>query len=84
MTRRGKQVGALRKTLASNVVRLMEQRYRDRPNKPMELAKAAGVTLSTVQRTIGAKTGASVDTVEMFAKVFGVQPFELLIPRRRL
>lgn len=73
----------MRRVLARNISRLMEERYRDHRNKPMALAKDAGVTLSTVQRTLSGITGASVDTLEVFARVFSVQPFELLIPRRR-
>lgn len=82
MKRRSKRIGTIRKVLARNVVELMKQRYRDNPNRPLALAKDARLALSSVQRTIGAKTGASVDTLEALARVFRAQPFELLIPRR--
>jgi hypothetical protein len=66
--------------LAQNINRLMDQRYKESSNRPMALAKDAGVTLSTVQRTISRETGASIDTLEAFAKVFGLAPFQLLVP----
>jgi hypothetical protein len=73
----------MRKILAQNIDWLMEQRYPDNPNRPLALAKEARVSLSSVQRTLSGQTGASVDTVEVFAKVFGVAAFDLLIPRRK-
>lgn len=79
--RRAKQIGKIRKVLARNVLELMEQRYRENPNRPLALAREARLSLSSVQRTMEARTGASVDTIEAIAKVFRVQPFELLIPR---
>lgn len=79
MRRRKKHVGKVRKVLAHNLKSLMKQRYPDHPNRPLALAKDARISLSSVQRTMEARTGASVDTIEAIAIVFGVQPFQLLI-----
>jgi methylphosphotriester-DNA--protein-cysteine methyltransferase len=79
-TRKRKTPGELREVLAQNINRLMEQRYKETANRPLALAKDAGVSLSSVQRTLSRETGATVDTVEAFAKVFGLPPFQLLVP----
>lgn len=70
----------MREVLAQNINRLMEQRYRESSNRPMALAKDAGVSLSSVQRTLSRETGASIDTVEAFARVFGLSAYQLLMP----
>jgi len=70
----------MREVLAQNINRLMEQRYKESSNRPRALAVDAGVSLSTVQRTLSREAGASVDTVESFAKVFGLQAYQLLMP----
>lgn len=70
----------MREVLAQNINRLMEQRYAASSNRPMALAKDAGVSLSSVQRTLSRETGASIDTVEAFSKVFGLSPYQLLMP----
>lgn len=70
----------MREVLAQNVNRMMEQRYRESSNRPMALAKDAGVSLSTVQRTLSREAGASIDTVESFAKVFGLSAYQMLVP----
>ena len=75
-----KTPGEMREVLAQNINRLMDQRYRDSANRPMALAKDAQVSLSSVQRTLSRETGASIDTVESFARVFGLPPFQLLVP----
>jgi hypothetical protein len=72
--------GELREVLAQNINRMMEQRYKESGNRPRALAKDAGMSLSSVQRTLSRETGASIDTVETFAKVFGLSPFQLLVP----
>lgn len=79
-TKRRKTPGEMREVLAQNINRLMESRYRESTNRPMALAKDAGVTLSTVQRTLSRETGASIDTLESFAKVFGLAAYQLLMP----
>lgn len=70
----------MREVLAQNVNRLMEERYKESANRPMSLAKDAGVSLSSVQRTLSRETGASIDTVEAFARVFGLPAFQMLVP----
>ena len=80
LTKRRKTPGELREVLAQNINRLMEQRYQANSNRPLALARDAGVSLSTVQRTLSREAGASVDTLERFSKVFGLPPFQLLVP----
>jgi len=70
----------MREVLAQNINRLMEQRYAASSNRPLALAKDAGVSLSSVQRTLSRETGASIDTVEAFSRVFGLQAYQLLMP----
>lgn len=70
----------MREVLAQNINRLMAQRYKESSNRPLALSKAAGVSLSSVQRTLSRETGATVDTVEAFARVFGLSPYQLLMP----
>lgn len=70
----------MRELLAQNINRLMEQRYKESSHRAMALAKEAGVSLSSVQRTLSRETGASIDTIESFARVFGLPPFQLLVP----
>lgn len=79
-TQKRKTPGEIREVLAQNVNRLMEQRYKESSNRPLALARGAGVSLSSVQRTLSRETGASIDTVEAFAKVFGLPPFQMLVP----
>lgn len=80
LTRKRKQAGELREVLAQNINRLMDQRYKESSNRPLALAKDAGVSLSTVQRIISREAGASIDTVEAFATVFGLPAFQILVP----
>ena len=77
-TKKRKTPGEMREVLAQNINRLMEQRYKESSNRPMALARDAGVSLSSVQRTLSREVGASIDTVEAFARVFGLQAFQLL------
>jgi hypothetical protein len=70
----------MREVLAQNINRLMEQRYQSSSNRPLALSKDAGVSLSSVQRTLSRETGASIDTVEAFARVFGLSAYQLLMP----
>lgn len=79
-TKKRKVPGELRKQLAQNLARLIDQRYRESTNRPMALAKDTGLSLSSIQRTLDCQTGATVDTLEIFAKVFGLPPFQLLVP----
>ncbi len=79
-TKKRKTPGEMREVLAQNLNRLMDQRYKENSNRPMALAKDAGVSLSSVQRTLSREVGASIDTVEAFARVFGLPAFQLLVP----
>lgn len=81
-TKKRKVPGDVREVLALNLNRLMEQRYQMSSNRPMSLAKDTGVSLSTVQRTLSREAGASIDTVEAFAKALipGLPAFQLLVP----
>jgi len=72
--------GEAREVLAQNVERLMEQRYKESSNRPMSLAKDAMVSLSTVQRTLSRAHSTQLDTIEAYARVFGLRPFELIVP----
>lgn len=72
--------GFMREVLALNITNLMQQHYRDSPNKPLKLAKEAGVSLSTVQRLINKETGATLDNIEAIAAAFQLSAYQLLLP----
>lgn len=82
LTRKRRAPGQLREVLAQNINRLMEQRYAAVANRSLALAKDAGVSLSTVQRTLSREASATVDVVEAFAKALlpGLPSFQLLVP----
>lgn len=79
-TRKKKIPGIMRGVLAANVMALMTQEFSERDNKPLALAKAAGLSLSSVQRTLSGETGASIDTIERIALALGVSPYQLILP----
>lgn len=79
-TRKVRVPGQMRVVLAENVSRRMEERYWNSRNKPMALAKEAGVSLSTVQRLLSKEQATTIDTIEAVAGVFGLQAFQLLAP----
>lgn len=69
--------------LSRNVVASMSQKWPQLANKTARekaLAKAAGVTPSTIQRIIGCQTAANVDTLESIAEALGTTPGALLTP----
>lgn len=69
--------------VADNVLRLMTQKYALHSNRHRALADAAGVSLSTIQRLVlstPAPNEARLETIEHVAKVFDMEPFQLLIP----
>lgn len=72
--------GFMRTILAGNVSRLMDHQYRDSSNRPMALAKDAGVSLSTIQRVLSKESGATLDNIEAIAAAFDVSVYQLLIP----
>ena len=48
--------------------------------KNKALARAAGTTLSQIQRILACEVGTSIDIVESLARVFEVRPQDLLTP----
>lgn len=72
--------GFMRHILADNAKKLMALHYRDSPNKPMALAKDAGLSLSTVQRILAGQTGATLDNIESLAAAFQASAYQMLIP----
>ena len=71
--------GLLRSVVANNVRRLMRDKYAQRDNMPMALAKDAGTSLSTIQRILVGDHGASIDTLEGVARAFRIEPYQLLL-----
>lgn len=80
VTKRRKVDGFMRSILAANVKALLEKHYATSTNRPLALAKDAGVSLSTVQRVLAEDVGASLDVVEAIATVFHLSSYQLLIP----
>lgn len=73
----------IRAIFARNVKGLRDERFpklRTDTAKNLALAKAAGTTLSQVQRILARTLGTSIDLVESLAGVFGVRPQDLLTP----
>ena len=79
-TRKKKVPGIMRDVLAANVKALMEREFAGSDNKPMCLAKKADIALSSVQRTLKGRTGASIDTIEALSVALGVSPYQLILP----
>jgi DNA-binding Xre family transcriptional regulator len=82
--RRPKFIAArTRRVLADNVKARMKERFRDEPDLVRALAELAGVSRSTVQRTIDAEViGISIDTLTQMANALHCEPYELLMPDR--
>ncbi len=70
----------MRAVFAGNTNRLMARYYRNAANQPKALAKDAGVSLSTVQRILDGKTGATLDNIEAIAGAFRLSAYQLLVP----
>ena len=70
--------GIIRRAFAENVNRLLVTRFPLSANRPKSLAKAAGISLSSVQRAISGETAPTLDTVEAIATALRVEAFELL------
>lgn len=65
----------------------MERYFKDQQhikNKTLHLAEKAELGLGTIQRTLSCETGASIDTIEALAKVFGIRPYEMLKPSKAM
>lgn len=58
---------------------MMEVAYPLSRNKPMSLARAAGISLSSVQRAISGETAPTLDTVEAISIALRVDPSDLLL-----
>lgn len=72
--------GFMRHVLAGNVAALMKLHFMESRNRPKALAAKAGVSLSTIQRILEAKTGATLDNIESIAAVFELSVYQILIP----
>lgn len=79
-TKKPKVAGQLRYVFAANVRALVDARFKDSRNKPMDLSKAAKVSFSTAQRILSAETGPDMETVESVANAFRIDPYRLLLP----
>jgi len=75
-----KYVSHMRKPVGDNVRALMERAFEMSSNKPRELAKRAGVSLSTVQRVISGEIGPSLDILEQLATALDVSTYQLVLP----
>jgi transcriptional regulator with XRE-family HTH domain len=73
--------GNVRKTFAKHVRELLDVRFKDDPNKPKSLSKAAGISLSSVQRALSGDTAPTLDTVEAIASALRVEPHRLIHDR---
>jgi len=78
-----KKPGEMRQVFAANVRELMELRYERYGDKVKVLAKASGVSRSTVQRIVNAEFATNVDTVDSIADALGVPAFQLLVRRAK-
>lgn len=73
-----------RAVVAANIESRMELRFADSTNKPMDLAEAAHISLSSVQRILGRQLGASIDTLELVANALECSVVELFIPTNEM
>ena len=84
MTRKPKNpkvpASAARGVLAQNVHNLMRRSFKESANMPLALAKAAKISLSSVQRMLSGETGATLDNIHAVAEVLDVAIYQLLIP----
>lgn len=72
--------GFMRFVLAENVSKLMNRAYKESRNKPKALSLDAGVSLSTIQRILEMKSGATLDSIEQVASAFDLSTYQVLIP----
>lgn len=75
----------MRAHLAANLISLRDQhrRYKNLPTvtaRNRELAKAADVSLSQIQRITERELGVSIDIVEALARALDVRPQDMLTP----
>lgn len=69
---------ALRTTLGANVSALMLHAWGE--ENLTKLGREAHVSAATVQRIRAGTHGAGIDILEKIARVFGIQPWQLLVP----
>lgn len=67
-----------REILSANVVRLLEKRFPDAPDRVEALHKRSTLSRSTIQRARDASHGISVDSLGHMAMALGCEPHELL------
>lgn len=72
--------GFMRQVVAQNLKALMNEHFREAGDKPMALAKASGLSKSSVQRILAQETGASLDNLEALAAAFHLSAYQLLVP----
>lgn len=77
--KRPKIGGVMRGILAANIRYLMDVRFAASGNRPMALAKRAGISLSSVQRIVACDVGASIDNIEAIAAALGQPVYRLLL-----
>jgi len=70
----------MRNVLSENVNALMRLHFKESANRPLALAKAARLSLSTVQRMLSGETGATLDNINAVAEVLDVAVYQLLVP----
>lgn len=80
--KRPKHRSRMRWIVSENVGTLMPQRFRQ-ADKVKALAKAAGISRSSVQRVVNAQHGTSIDLIELMAEALDVMPHQLLMENRK-
>jgi len=85
MGRRAKShepIPLIRECVAQNVERLRDRKFKGATvtARNKALAKAAGTSLSQVQRIVERKSGVGLDGIEKFAVALGCRPQDLLTP----
>lgn len=66
-----------RAVLAANINKLMQKHPALSTN--VKLAAEAGLGLGTVARIRNASTAATLDTIDVLARVFGLEPWQMLV-----
>lgn len=68
----------LRAIVGDNLERLMEK-HPNLDSNP-KLSERSGIGIATISRVINGQTAATLDTLGMLAKAFGLAPWQLLVP----
>jgi transcriptional regulator with XRE-family HTH domain len=69
---------ALRGIVGDNLKRLMKARASLDSNP--KLSERSGIGIATISRIINGESAATLDTLGMLAKAFGLTPWQLLVP----